>query len=515
MATTRISALTELTTPASADVLVINDDSAGSTKKIQLSNLIPDDAIDSEHYVAGSIDNEHLADDAVDSDELASGAVDIDHLSATGTASSSTFLRGDNSWVTPTDTNTMGSGFTVSATTDSNATTITQGDDLMFTAGTGITTETTADGTVTIASTVTDTNTMGSGFTVSATTDSNATTITQGDDLMFTAGTGITCETTADGTVTITNTISGASTATSSATGLIKIEDDTDQSVAAEAVSTTANRTYGLQLNSSDQGVVNVPWTDTNTTYSAGDFKLDDLDSPDDNTDLDFSTSAHGLVPKCTDTGNFLKGDGTWAAAGGGFNSVQTFTSSTTWSRPSGVTKVNVFVVGGGGGGGGANTAYGGACGGGGGTSIKYGLDVSGISSSTITIGAAGSAGGAPSAGGAGGASSWDDTTNTYTGNGGGGGGSNAGDVTGGSGGTASGGTLNVTGQAGVGTWNHPTSGGSPLLFGLGGAKKNPGNGSTNPGTGYGAGGGGGISNAAHAVGTAGTAGIVVVEEYK
>jgi len=96
MATTRISALTELTTPASADVLVINDDSAGSTKKIQLSNLIPDDAIDSEHYVAGSIDNEHLADDAVG----------IDELSATGTASSSTFLRGDNSWVTPTDTNT-------------------------------------------------------------------------------------------------------------------------------------------------------------------------------------------------------------------------------------------------------------------------------------------------------------------------------------------------------------------------------------------------------------------------
>ena len=220
MATTKISALTELTTPASADVLVINDVNAGSTKKIQLSNLIPDDAIDSEHYVAGSIDNEHLADDAVDSDELASGAVDIDHLSATGTASSSTFLRGDNSWVTPTDTNTMGSGFTVSATTDSNATTITQGDDLMFTAGTGITTETTEDGTVTIASTVTDTNTMGSGFTVSATTDSNATTITEGDDLMFTAGTGITCETTADGTVTITNTVTDTNTTYSAGTAM-------------------------------------------------------------------------------------------------------------------------------------------------------------------------------------------------------------------------------------------------------------------------------------------------------
>ena len=49
-------------------------------------------------------------------------------------------------------------------------------------------------------------------FTVSATTDSNATTISQGDDLMFAAGTGITCETTADGTVTITNTVTNTDT---------------------------------------------------------------------------------------------------------------------------------------------------------------------------------------------------------------------------------------------------------------------------------------------------------------
>jgi len=98
-----------------------------------------EDGIDSVHYKDASIDNEHLADDAVG----------VAELSATGTASSSTFLRGDNAWATPTDTNTMGSGFTVSATTDTNATTITQGDDLMFAAGSGITQETTADGTVT------------------------------------------------------------------------------------------------------------------------------------------------------------------------------------------------------------------------------------------------------------------------------------------------------------------------------------------------------------------------------
>ena len=108
--------------------------------------------------------------------------------------------------------NTMGSGFTVAATTTGTGTTITQGDSLTIAAGTGITTTGTSDGVVTLASTVTDTNTMGSGFTVSATTDTNATTITQGDDLMFTAGTGITCETTADGTVTISSTVTDTNT---------------------------------------------------------------------------------------------------------------------------------------------------------------------------------------------------------------------------------------------------------------------------------------------------------------
>jgi hypothetical protein len=49
---------------------------------------IADDVVNSEHYAAASIDNEHLADDAVG----------VAELSATGTASSSTFLRGDNAW---------------------------------------------------------------------------------------------------------------------------------------------------------------------------------------------------------------------------------------------------------------------------------------------------------------------------------------------------------------------------------------------------------------------------------
>jgi len=59
---------------------------------------VANNAIDSAELVAGSVDNAHLADDAVNSDELAAGAVDIAHLSASGSAGSGTFLRGDNQW---------------------------------------------------------------------------------------------------------------------------------------------------------------------------------------------------------------------------------------------------------------------------------------------------------------------------------------------------------------------------------------------------------------------------------
>ncbi len=51
--------------------------------------------------------------------------------------------------------------------------------------------------------------------------------------------------------------------ATSTAKGGVELFSDTVQSVSANTVSTTASRTYGLQLNAAGQGVINVPWTDT------------------------------------------------------------------------------------------------------------------------------------------------------------------------------------------------------------------------------------------------------------
>jgi len=64
-----------------------------------------------------------------------------------------------------------------------------------------------------------------------------------------------------------TDTVYTLPTATASALGGIELFSGTTQTVAANAVTTTASRTYGLQLNSDLQGVINVPWTDTDTNY--------------------------------------------------------------------------------------------------------------------------------------------------------------------------------------------------------------------------------------------------------
>ena len=78
----------------------------------------------------------------------------------------------------------------------------------------------------------------------------------------FAAGTNISLTNTpGTGTITISNTASAPSAATSSTAGLIKLGSDTVQTEAAQAVSSTTDRSYAVQVNSSGQMVVNVPWT--------------------------------------------------------------------------------------------------------------------------------------------------------------------------------------------------------------------------------------------------------------
>jgi len=143
-------------------------------------------------------------------------------LSATGSPGATTFLAGNNTWATPTDT------------TYSAATTGTLG---LVKIEDGTIQTTAANAVTTTAS-----RTYGLQFNSS-------------DQLVV--------------NVPWTDSDTTYSVATSSSLGLVKLEDDTEQSVAANSVTATASRTYGLQLNSSNQGVVNVPWTDTDTTYVA------------------------------------------------------------------------------------------------------------------------------------------------------------------------------------------------------------------------------------------------------
>ena len=70
----------------------------------------------------------------------------------------------------------------------------------------------------------------------------------------------------------VTPTDTTYSMMTDTVLGLGKLEDNTTQTTAANVVTTTASRTYGVQKNSSNQLVVNVPWTDSGTVNSGWDI---------------------------------------------------------------------------------------------------------------------------------------------------------------------------------------------------------------------------------------------------
>ena len=196
-----------------------------------------------------------------------------------------------------------------------------------------------------------------------------------------------------------------------------------------------------------------------------------------------------------------------------GLTSVQVFTSSGTWTRPTDITKVIVEVAGGGGSGCKASTEPTINGGGGGGYAKKF-LDVSSIATSTLVVGSAGAAiadGAGTAAGNAGGTSSWTDGTNTITCTGGDGGSLTADQMT--NGGTATGGDINIPGGRTAANWSYGFYGGSPHLgtagqgnFDTAGVTKY-----YNAG-GYGAGGGGGANPSGSG---AGAPCVILVWEYK
>lgn len=78
-------------------------------------------------------------------------------------------------------------------------------------------------------------------------------------------------------------------------------------------------------------------------------IKLDDLAAPDDNTDLNASTSKHGLLPKLSgSSSDVLRGDGTFGAGGGGFSAAYYLgysTTSATWSSTTWSDIHNILTI--------------------------------------------------------------------------------------------------------------------------------------------------------------------------
>ncbi len=94
------------------------------------------------------------------------------------------------------------------------------------------------------------------GWTITGDSGTSAS-VTNGAAVVFVGGLGMT--TTSNGF----NLSIALDEATATTRGGIELASNTVQTVAAGTVTATAQRTYGLQLNSSGQAVVNVPWTDT------------------------------------------------------------------------------------------------------------------------------------------------------------------------------------------------------------------------------------------------------------
>ena len=82
----------------------------------------------------------------------------------------------------------------------------------------------------------------------------------------------------------------------------------------------------------------------THASGGSDSIKLDDLATPDDNTDLDATTGRHGLLPKLGGgTSNFLRADGSWASV---LSGLSLYAENPIAPSPNTVSGANSFAIG-------------------------------------------------------------------------------------------------------------------------------------------------------------------------
>jgi hypothetical protein len=213
-----IRAATVDTTLASGDYMVFSDTAnANTVKEILVSNIPLGQFNNDQGWTsnAGTVTSVSTANSTFISGSggpiTGSGSLTYS-LSATGTPSSSTYLRGDNTWASVpggyTSWTLAGDGGTPQTISDGNTAT--------FAGGTGISTSAGTTDTLTITNTGVTSNVAGTGISVSGAT--GAVTITNSGVTSVTGGTGVDVNT-STGSVTFTLDLSELTTSTSDADG--------------------------------------------------------------------------------------------------------------------------------------------------------------------------------------------------------------------------------------------------------------------------------------------------------
>jgi len=363
MADTKTTGLSTLSVVAIDDVLYIVDDTGGTptSKKVTIEKLFGGiNVLTTESSISGSVDKVAIysssnsdargvliddlpvgihggthasgGTDAIKLDDL-SAPDDNTDLNATSSAhgllpklsgSATDFLNGTGAYSTPAGA-PIGSSYVVIAVdgslTDERALAVTSGELALTDGGAG--------GSVTLGlatnPTVAGNLTVTGNLTISGTTTTfESTTVVIDDSLIKLAKDNTAADVVDAGFYSVydtagTDKYSGLFRDASDGKYRLFKDSETEPTTTVNTAATGyAVATLVADLEGTVGGVTVTAHATRHESGGADEIKLDDLGAPDDNTDLDASASAHGLLPKLSGSASdVLAGDGTWTAAGG------------------------------------------------------------------------------------------------------------------------------------------------------------------------------------------------------